>query len=845
MKLCRNAALPAVVLLLSAAPAFAAERDSAAKVRALIARMTLDEKISLLHGARDPEELGQAGYWPGLPRLGIPPLRFADGPPGINANRDGTAMPAPVALAATFSPEAARLFGAVLGREAKALEQNVVLGPHVNLVRDPVFRRNHTAPGEDPLLAARLGAAVIEGVQSQGVMAQAKHFAAYNGANNVAVDERTLHEIYLPPFEAAVRAGVASVMCAYNRVNGEWACGNRELDDVLRKQWHFTGFVVSDWGALRSTGAITRGIDLEMPGRPMGSRNAGPWFADSLKEAVEKGTVPVSVVDRALARILLQLDRFHLLDAKPAGAGTIDVEADARAVRDIATQAAVLLKNDGNALPLAPADIESLALIGPTAAQLAAGYMGERGYGFESRLVSPLDALRRTVHRDIAYSPGVDLTGEPIPAAALSHNGEPGLVRTRSGDDPTAPVIDKQLDFRGPSALASGYDYTWKGTLSIPEDGGYTFLVQPSYENGSQGAGSIIVDGRLVARTGGPGFGGTGTVLKKWSGIVPTTDGRDNGRGTDHLAAGPHAIELTAASFGDAPLVIRFAWITPEFRRRGIEAAVALAKTVRTPVVFAWHPAGHALPLPDDQDELIGRVAAANPRTIIVLNSGGPVAMPWKDKVRAIIEMWYPGQEGGWATADLLLGRANPSGKLPVTFPRRIEDSPAHAPGHPERLAPAGAFDTNAPAAVFSEGIFTGYRWFDQQGIEPLFPFGHGLSYTSFEYSGLAVTPANGGFDVTFSIRNTGVRRGAEVAQVYVGPVENASVPMAPKSLAGFTRVELSPGARQQVRIHIPQRAFSYWSTEKHNWAMPAGRRRIYAGASSRDLRLQTSLLMN
>ncbi len=263
-------------------------------MRDLIRRMTLDEKLSLVRGARDPEELGQAGYWPGLPRLGIPPLRLADGPPGVNTNADATALPAPVALAATFNPESARQYGVALAREAKALGQQVLLAPHANIVRDPLFRRNHTAFSEDPLLSAKMGAAEIEGIQSQGVMAQVKHLAGYNGSDNVFIDERTLHEIYLPAFEAAVKAGVASVMCAYNRVNGTPSCESAELlNEVLRRRWDFGGFVASDWGALHSPLAILSGLDMEMPGRPVAGR-PGPFFAEPLKNAVAGGAVPMA-----------------------------------------------------------------------------------------------------------------------------------------------------------------------------------------------------------------------------------------------------------------------------------------------------------------------------------------------------------------------------------------------------------------------------------------------------------------------------------------------------------------------------------------------------------------------
>ena len=799
--------------------------------------MTLDEKISLIHGARDPRMLGEAGYWPGLPRLGIPVLRLADGPPGVHANRNATAMPAPVGLAATFSAEAAELYGRVLGREARALEQDILLAPHVNIVRDPLFRRNHTALSEDPLLNARLAVAEIAGIQSQRVLAQVKHLAGYNGSDNVAIDERTLHEIYLPPFEAAVRAGVASVMCAYTRVNGAWSCESAELQEtILRALWGFRGFVTSDWGAVRSPGAILTGMDLEMPGREIAGRAGGPYFIRPLKEAIGRGEIPVSAVDRAVTRILGALDRFGMLDAKRTSApGRIDIAASAAAVRGIAEQAAVLLKNEGGALPLSAADLASLAVIGPTAGQLAAGFLGERGYGFESRLVSPLTALRRVAPRaKVPYAVGDDLTGAAIPRAALSG----GLEKLPRG----GATLEITL---GPS-LPTGVEYSWSGVLNVPAEGEYWFMVQPAISAAAGGSGNIAIDGRQVARSGGF-FSAVGVTQRKWSSLLPTSDGRDNARGALRLTAGAHKIGIAAASSGTAPLSVRFAWTTPEFRRERITAAAALAAKARTAVVFAWSGGGETLALPGDQDALIEAVARANPRTVVVLNTGGAVATPWKDSVKAILQMWYPGQEGGWATADLLLGRVNPSGKLPVTFPARLEDAPARDPAHPERLAPRTATGgplspADAPLVRYSEGIFVGYRWYDAQNIVPLFPFGHGLSYTRFEYSGLKTTRGPSGIDVTFRVRNAGPRRGAEVAQAYLGPPAGAPAPMAPKSLAGFTRIELEPGRSAEAAIHIDARALSYWSVEKHDWAVAEGARRIYIGASSRDIRLSSEL---
>jgi beta-glucosidase len=746
--------------------------------------MTRAEKISLLRGARDPEELGGAGYWPGLPRLGIPPLRFADGPPGINLNRDATAMPAPVALAATFSTEAARRYGVVLGREAKALGQDVVLAPHINIVRDPLFRRNHTTLSEDPFLTAQLAAAEIAGIQSQGVMACAKHVAGYSGADNVTIDERTLHEIYLPAFEAVVHAGVASIMCAYNTINGAPACENEELEnEIVRKQWGFQGIVVSDWGAIHTPLAIQKGADLEMPGRELAFRPGGPYFTEEQLESV-----PDQVIDQAVTRILFQMERFGLLDPRPRPPA-IDVEADAGVARRIAADGAVLLSNRG-ALPLTADDLTSLAVIGPTGGQLAAGFMGERGYGFERRLVSPVRALRRLAPTaKIEYLPGVDLTGVPLP-------------------------------LRQPPVLEPGAEYSWKGTLTAPEDGEYTLMVQPKVGNGAAGGGTISVDGHIVVRTGGPGFGGTGMAPKKWSSLLPTTDGRDNARGTVNLTAGSHTIELNAHSTGDAPLEVRYAWITPKMRREAISSAAAVAKRVHTVVLFAWNGAGPSLSMPEDQNALISAVAAANPRTIVVLNTGGPITMPWKDKVAAIVEMWYPGQEGGWATADILLGRVNPGGRLPVTFPVKLEDVPYRESG------------------TFSERLNVGYRWYDRHDIAPLFPFGHGLSYTRFEYSDLGVTSSGDGLQVSFNVRNAGSRRGSEVAHVYVGPAAGAGVEMAVRSLAGFKRVELDPGQTARVSVRVNARALSYWSVEKAAWVVAPGDRPVYVGSSACDIRL-------
>ena len=573
-----------------------------------------------------------------------------------------------------------------------------------------------------------------------------------------------------------MKAGVASVMCAYNKLNGEWACENAELQTgVLRGLFGFQGFVTSDWGAVHSPEAILKGVDLEMPGREIAGRPGGPYFTAPLKAAVQSGAIPVTAVDQAARRILTQMDRFGLLDPHPAP--PIDVEADAKAVERIALESAVLLTNDGS-LPLGPEDLQSMAVIGPTAGQLAAGYLGERASGFPDRLISPLDALRKLAPKaSISYTVGDDWTGVPIPV--------PGL----------------------PASLSSG-EHAWSALLNLPEDGDYTFMVQTAADPQSEGTGAISVDGKLVARPGGLGLGGIGAVSKRWSSLLPTTDGRDNARTTVHLNAGEHRIELTASSSGEAPARVRFAWMTPALHRANLENAAAAARAAHTAIVFAW----------SGQDDLIEAVADANPRTVVVLHTGGPVEMPWKDRVRAILELWYPGQEGGWAAAKLLLGLANPSGKLPVTFPAKFSDAPS--------------------GSEYSEGIGVGYRGYDLRGIQPLFPFGYGLSYTRFEFSEARIT----GRDVSFTVRNHGTRGGAEVAQVYLGPAAGAPVPMAPRSLAGFARIELQPGQARRMTILLNERQLSYWSVKDHAWAATRGSRAVFIGSSSRDTRLTIQL---
>src|SRR6266545_4101915 len=630
------------VLPVSARPLGTSAADSA-KVDRLVQAMTLDEKLGMVNGwpnGVSPQPLTDrligVGFIPGVPRLGVPALTFTDGPAGVRMNLPTTAMPAPVALAATFSADLAQRYGQVLGRDARSRDQDVIFGPMLNMVRVPQAGRNFETLGEDPTLMAQLVAAETRGIQSQGEIATAKHYAENNQENqrqtiNVNVDDRTLREIELRGFEAAVRnAHTGSVMCSYNSVNGHFACENPTLlTDILRNQWGFTGFVVSDYGANHSAGpALQAGLDIEF---------FGTHFLE-LKAAIQSGTVPVAALDDAVRHILTTMDRFGLLvHASPTGGTVVNrplppfpLLADAREARTIAEQGAVLLRNHAKTLPLRQADLRSLAVIGPTARQLLVGGGGSsRVIGVAEREISPLDALRQRAgaRGNITFAVGRDLQGVTVPSSALAPPnaapGQHGLLRTDTKTGATQ--IDPTLDFVGPNALPEGSQATWTGTLTAPTTGEYLLAVQ------TLGTGATMaVDGQPID-TGGI-LALLGTTLRR------TTDGLTNASVRLNLTAGAHTISVTAVPIpafppfieaSSGPVQIRLAWVTPQQRQADLRAAVAAAKRARTAVVFAYMEGTEGvdqptLALPNEQDQLIEAVARANPRTVVVLNSGYP-----------------------------------------------------------------------------------------------------------------------------------------------------------------------------------------------------------------------------
>ncbi|MCG6955202.1 MAG: glycoside hydrolase family 3 C-terminal domain-containing protein [Gemmatimonadetes bacterium] len=821
-----------LVILALLLPARLAAQNVDSRVESLIHAMTLEEKVSLLHGARDPDGEGQAGYMPGIPRLGIPPLRLSDGPAGVRTRLPATALPAPVALAASFDPALARRYGTTIGREGRARNQDVMLAPMVNIVRVPQAGRNFETLGEDPFLAARMVEQEVEGMQGAGAIATVKHYVANNFEDartsvSADLDERALHEIYLPGFEAAVAAGAGAVMCSYNQVNGAFACDNPEvLTRILRDQLGFPGWVMTDWGARHSADALAAGLDQEMPGGS-GSSRQPVWFGDSLVAAVQDGRTPEALVDRSVRRILRQMDRFGLLDGSAPPRPTIDSVADADVARDVALAGTVLLRNRDQVLPLSPSDLGSVVVIGPTAARPVVGGGGS-SHVLPLAADGTLPALRRRapVGTKVRYEPGIDLDGVPVPASALGHPGAqgglPGLLRAEDGVEART---DDRIDFTGADALPGGQQRSWTGTLTAPTSGVYEIKLQV---RGARA--NLTLNGERFLG----GFGGS---------LLSTADSLSNASRTIRLESGvAHAVTLDVESGGggqgDAGVQVRLAWVTPERRQALVDDAVAAARDARTAVVFAYNEGSEGrdrttLALPGTQDALVEAVTRANPRTVVVLQTGDPVLMPWIDDVAAVMETWYAGEAGGDATAALLLGEAAPGGKLPVTFPRTESASPT---------ADSTRYPGRDGHAEYSEGIFVGYRWYDTQGVEPLFPFGHGLSYTTFAYDGLVARPSGDGIDVTFTLHNTGPRAGSEVAQVYLGPVDDPPVPMARKSLAAFQRVMLAAGESRQLTLHLDARALSYWSEGDGGWRRVPGTRQVMVGSSSGDIRLTGSV---
>ncbi len=693
----------------------------------IIGQMTLDEKISLLHGggwklvfggpnAPLTRSLGGAGFIPGIPRLGIPDLQMADAAVGVTRGavygRYSTALPSAVSEASSWDLQVAHDYGALIGRELRDQGYNMSLGGGINLTREPRNGRIFEYKGEDPILAGKLVGAEMKAEQEQGVIGDIKHYAMNDqetGRNYVdaKIDKRAMRESDLLAFEIGVRdSGAGAVMCSYNLVNGDYACENNYLlNDTLKKDFGFQGFVVSDWGATHSiTKAAQAGLDMEMPG--------DKYYGEALKKAVERGEVPMSRLDNMVHRILRSEFAVGLFD-NPPDRQVPDIFRGLEVAQRVAEQGSVLLKNANGQLPLNAASVKSIAVIGS--------------------------------HADVGI---------------LSGGG--------SG----------QVDPPGGNAVP------------LPQQ-------------------KVSIFGAVVWFPSSP--------LKAIRAKAPNAKVEYNA-GTDPAAAAD------------------------------------LAKSSDVAIVFANQPASEgwdapSLSLPDQQDALVSAVAAANPHTLVVLETGGPVTMPWIDSVSAVLEAWYPGIRGAEAIANILFGDVNPCGKLPLTFPQSEADLPhpqlAKQPlpgpgdltpmfeGVPEKM------NTRRFSIDYHEGLKVGYKWYDAEGKEPLFPFGHGLSFSRYAYSDLRVTPGQAP-SVTFTVKNTGGRPGAEVAEVYVTLPQGAGEPF--KRLVAWDKVRLAAGETKTVTLALNPHYLAIFNPDKDAWELVPGDYQVLVGGSSRDTPLSSAL---
>lgn len=691
----------------------------------VVKEMTLDEKITLLHGT-GMEGLGPlsplasgsnggAGYVVGIPRLGIPGIQMSDAAYGVRSSgkngRYSTALPCNLAAAASWDPDSAYEYGALIGRELRAQGYNMSLGGGVDLTREPRNGRNFEYLGEDPILAGTLVGHLIKGTQDQHVIGDIKHYALNDqesgrNAVNVNIDKRSMRETDLLAFEIGVRDGnPAGVMCSYNRVNGDYACENKYLlTDVLKNGWKFPGFVLSDWGGAHSIAkASAAGMDHEEPNEY--------FYGDALKKAVQAGQVPMSQVDDHVRRIVRSMFATGVIDDPPQKS-VVDVMAGFATAQHIAEQSMVLLKNENQQLPLNAATVKSIAIIGG--------------------------------HADVGMlSGGGSAQVDPPGGNVIMPQGKRDTVWGKPDWFPTSPL--KAIQSKAPGARVE-------------------------FNDGSDGS-----------------------------------------------------------------------------------SAAALAKRSDVAIVFAWRWESEgqdapSLSLPQGQDELISQVAAANPHTIVVLETGNPVSMPWADHVSAVLEAWFAGSSGDKAIANILFGDVNPSGKLPITFPKTEADlphlkivqpppntEPPAGPDHWKRvLEGLPPFQTN-----YDEGLKVGYKWYDAEKKPVLFPFGYGLSYTTYEYSDLKVTPGDH-VRVSFTVKNTGARAGTEIAEVYAALPAGTGEP--PKRLVGWSRMELGPGESKDVTVEIERLFLSIFDTERNAWQRTPGEYTFLVGGSSQNLALNRSL---
>ncbi|SDD64795.1 beta-glucosidase [Auraticoccus monumenti] len=836
----------------------------------VLAEMTLEQKVALL-----VQTGGQ-----GVPELGIPAIRGKDASNGVNLPLGSTALPVGVALASTFDDRLAVEYGAVGAREARAAGHNSVAAPSLDLARTPWNGRLWESTGEDPLLTGRIASGQTNGIQGEDVPAEAKHYNVYHqetrrGHVDAVLDERTLQEVYTRPWEKLVdEANPSSVMCSFNKVNGEFGCGSRLLlTTILKEQLGFKGYVQTDFNAAHGFDDYAAGMDT--------SGEQLTFSGANLEQAVLDGRVEEARVTDAVRRVLWSMFEFGIIDNPPVGSFVNPmpaaqalpqsmIEAGNRVATEVGAKGTVLLKNDARQLPLG-GDVRSIAVIGSDADHYIDGG-GSAAVATPTRLTTILDGLtaRAGSGTTVRHAAGTDpvSTGDtlagpaPIPSSVLTgvrasyHRGinsqatpawttrEEKQINLRAGlsNDTVNTSQVRGLPWPLPVEPMS---VRWTATLSAPATGSYGLSLT------HLGTARLYLDGELVLEGDASGYA-TDTVQ------VDLVEGRPVDVRVDYTTDDPNQFD---GGLNDQPgAMVRLGWTPPaDVLSPQVREAVELARDSEVAVVVARDYTGEAadradLTLPQDQDRLIREVAAVNPRTVVVLATSGAVLMPWLDQVPAVVEAWYGGQTQGTSVAAVLYGDVNPSGRLPITFPAS-EDQPQEM----GVASPFADVDELSPTTTYDDGIHIGYRGYAKAGLEPLFPFGHGLSYSRFDYAKLKTKdvkvadatkprgrdrqPRGLQASVSVEVTNTSRVAGSDVVQVYVGTLPTAQdTPV--RQLAGYARVDLQPGRKGKVEVALDDRSLQYWDERADRWVTPTGTVAVYVGGSAAEARLAGSITL-
>lgn len=813
------------------------DRSAAERARLLLRAMTFDEKIQVALDNFAP-----------VTKYGLPAILAShDGPSGISVD-GATAFPSAQTLAATFDSDLAKQYGTAVAQEVRASGRSIWLGPAADVARQPLAGRQAENLGEDPYLIGTTARAEVDGAKSQDVMTTVKHYGAnvqeygrmgfesddpadYFGrtpAINENIPAQALHEIYEAPVLATTEGnGTDSVMCSYNQVNGKPACQNPDLLGTVKQS--FQGLVIPDFLVAQRDAVLAALAGVDIAGFDNGNQQRTAAMYTS-------GQIPRSVLEEGDYRILFAIFNSGVFDNPPVTKSEISTAANRELAATVAAKGMVLLKNKSNTLPLSPTKDKSVAVIGPSGTD--AMYVQGGGPAVPISAASQVTPLQGITNRagatttiTAAQGSAGDVAATDLVAGsqlvASDGSGEGWAAKYWDTATPQgAPAInrrDASIDVSAvPAGLTAPYSAEWTSTFTPKESGLYRF--------------TSLVSGDMTFTAGNT------TVIKTLKPASFLFAGPQYpAQGTISLKAGkPVTLKLSYSSastaFGNDG--VNLAWQTPSQSK--IAAAVAAAKKAKTAVVLANFASGEgadrdSLSLPGDQNQLIEAVAAANPRTVVVLNTAGPVLMPWLDKVEGVVQAWYPGQTFGTALGKVLYGDVNPSGHLPVTFPASNSQGPA--PATTDSLkGENGTLD-------FKEGIYVGYRWYDKTGQKPLFPFGYGLSYTKFKYSDLRSTPDRSGATVSVKVTNTGTRSGAAAPQFYLGaPSGHYNAQFAKRALVAFSKVDLQAGQTRTIKVHVDRDQLRYWDAGQNRWKDATAGRTITVGESSQDLNLTTKL---